>query len=531
MFTLSPLFKNQALQIRSLLTFIAIGLIIVSVAILSFRGTTWLSQSFNSLANDSAISTVALWKINDGQIQIQLSESLLLNPDLNSIQKQQQLSRITTNFKQVDEGLKVYRELERSPEERQLYREFQERWDKWNAAHQQFIQAYTQLQPAIGATASRPAKEKATPTSLDALNQQWLVQNLPVSLQLMDSMKELISENAKFVNLSKQETVTKVERLKFWVLGGLAIGLLITVGLGFYFSQMVAKPLNSKLAKVIGQVHDTSLHVNTSATQIASSSRELEATFTQQVASTNQVVSQAKKIAATSKELVKTMENVTDMSQETAEAAVNSQQDLQTMKSTMNQLAKATGGISSKLDLIREKANNISTVVTTITKVADQTNLLSLNAAIEAEKAGEFGQGFSVVSREIRRLADQTAVATLEIDSMVREMQSAVASGVMEMDKFTNEVERGAEDVRKISMQIAHTIKKVQSLTPHFQMVNQGMEQQSHNAEQISESMMQLGEASNQTANALREINIVLEQLNDTAGYLRNDVSNLQGNN
>jgi methyl-accepting chemotaxis protein WspA len=314
-------------------------------------------------------------------------------------------------------------------------------------------------------------------------------------------------------------------------LGGLAIGLLITVGLGFYFSQMVAKPLNSKLAKVIGQVHDTSLHVNTSATQIASSSRELEATFTQQVASTNQVVSQAKKIAATSKELVKTMENVTDMSQETAEAAVNSQQDLQTMKSTMNQLAKATGGISSKLDLIREKANNISTVVTTITKVADQTNLLSLNAAIEAEKAGEFGQGFSVVSREIRRLADQTAVATLEIDSMVREMQSAVASGVMEMDKFTNEVERGAEDVRKISMQIAHTIKKVQSLTPHFQMVNQGMEQQSHNAEQISESMMQLGEASNQTANALREINIVLEQLNDTAGYLRNDVSNLQGNN
>ncbi len=531
MFTPSPLFKNQALQLRSLVTFIVIGLIIVGVAVLSFRGTTWLSQSFNSLANDSATSTVALWRINDGQIKLQLSESLLLNPSLNSIQKQQEFERIASNQKQVEDSLKLYRDLKRSPEEQQLYSEFQDRWDKWNTVHQQFIQTYAQIQPTIAATTPRPDKGKTSNTSLDSLNQQWLGQNLPVALRLMDSMQALIDENAKFVDRSKQETFAKVEHLKFWVLGGLAIGLLITLGLGIYFSQMVAKPLNSKLAKVIGKVHDTSLHVNTSATQIASSSRELEATFTQQVASTNQVVSQAQQIAATSKELARTMENVTGMSQETAEAAVNSQQDLQTMKSTMNQLAKATGGISSKLDLIREKANNISTVVTTITKVADQTNLLSLNAAIEAEKAGEFGQGFSVVSREIRRLADQTAVATLEIDSMVREMQSAVASGVMEMDKFTNEVERGADDVRKISVQIAQTIKKVQSLTPHFQMVNQGMEQQSHNAEQISESMMQLGEASNQTANALREINIVLEQLNDTAGDLRNDVSHLQGSN
>ncbi|NJL67659.1 MAG: hypothetical protein HC894_14525 [Microcoleus sp. SM1_3_4] len=73
----------------------------------------------------------------------------------------------------------------------------------------------------------------------------------------------------------------------------------------------------------------------------------------------------------------------------------------------------------------------------TISKVADRTNLLSLNAPIEAEKAGEYGLGFAVVAREIRRLADQTAVATLDIEGMVRDMQSSVAAGVMEMDKFT----------------------------------------------------------------------------------------------
>src|SRR5207245_2721664 len=103
---------------------------------------------------------------------------------------------------------------------------------------------------------------------------------------------------------------------------------------------------------------------------------------------------------------------------------------LRQMEETMRQLSDATGSISAKLRTIREKAGGINLVVTTITKVADQTNLLSINAAIEAEKAGEAGLGFLVVAREIRRLADQTAVATLDIEQMVRQMESAVAAGV-----------------------------------------------------------------------------------------------------
>lgn len=102
----------------------------------------------------------------------------------------------------------------------------------------------------------------------------------------------------------------------------------------------------------------------------------------------------------------------------------------------------------------------------TISKVADRTNLLSLNAPIEAEKAGEYGLGFAVVAREIRRLADQTAVATLDIEGMVRDMQSSVAAGVMEMDKFTKEVSDSVEKAQGISTQFVEIINKVQSLTP-----------------------------------------------------------------
>ena len=129
------------------------------------------------------------------------------------------------------------------------------------------------------------------------------------------------------------------------------------------------------------------------------------------------------------------------------------------------------------------------------------------------------------MAREIRRLADQTAVATLDIESMVKEMQSAVSTGVMEMDKFTTEVGQGVNVIRTISGKLTQIIEQVQTLTPRFQTVNEGMEAQSLGAQQISEAMVQLSEASTQTAEALREINGAIEQLNDAAQGLRIEIS------
>ena len=286
--------------------------------------------------------------------------------------------------------------------------------------------------------------------------------------------------------------------------------------------------MTQNLNGLVRQVQQSGIQVTTSSTQIAASGKQLEATMTEQVASTTQVVVTAKEIAATASELAKTMEAVVATAQATTTAADNGQQGLQQMETTMRQLAMSTTSISAKLGTMSEKANNINTVVTTITKVADQTNLLSLNAAIEAEKAGEYGLGFAVVAREIRRLADQTAVATLDIEQMVKEMQSAVSTGVMEMDKFTREMASGVVEVGNIGNQVAAVIEQVQALTPQFTQVNEGMEMQSLGAQQISEAMTQLGEASRQTQTSLQETNAVIEQLNKVSHSLRQEMSNFK---
>ena len=120
--------------------------------------------------------------------------------------------------------------------------------------------------------------------------------------------------------------------------------------------------------------------------------------------------------------------------------------------------------------------------------------------------------------------------STLDIENMVKEMQSAVSTGVMEMDKFSHEVSRGMEDIRNIGVQLAQIIEQVQSLTPRFDSVNRGMETQSEGAHQISETMAQLAETSLQTADALREINSAIGQLNEAAQGMRHEISRFKVN-
>jgi methyl-accepting chemotaxis protein WspA len=205
--------------------------------------------------------------------------------------------------------------------------------------------------------------------------------------------------------------------------------------------------------------------------------------------------------------------------------ANSGQAGLARMEETMRQVMEAAASINAKLAVLNEKAGNINQVVTTITKVADQTNLLSLNAAIEAEKAGEYGRGFSVVASEIRRLADQTAVATYDIEQTVKEIQSAVSAGVMGMDKFSEEVRRGMGDVQQVGGELSQIIQQVQALAPRVESVNEGMQAQATGAEQISQALAQLSEAAQQTVESLRHSTVAVDGLMEVSVGLHASVS------
>jgi len=285
------------------------------------------------------------------------------------------------------------------------------------------------------------------------------------------------------------------------------------------------KLMMQSLAKIVGEVQHAGIQVNSSVTAIAATGKEQQATATEIAATTSEIGATSREISATSRELVKTMGEVTAVADQSANLANSGQTSLSRMGETMRQVMQAAGSINSKLAVLNEKAGNINQVVTTITKVADQTNLLSLNAAIEAEKAGEYGRGFAVVASEIRRLADQTAVATYDIEQTVKEIQSAVAAGVMGMDKFSEEVRRGMEEIQHVGGQFTQIIQHVQALAPRVESVNEGMQAQATGAEQISQALVQLGEAAQQTVESLRHSTVAVDGLMEVSSGLHTSVS------
>lgn len=282
--------------------------------------------------------------------------------------------------------------------------------------------------------------------------------------------------------------------------------------------------MTSNLASLLEQVQNSCAQLVPATIEIAATSKQQQATVLGFEELTSQVLMAVREITATRQELARTMEALQGSAEGTSQLADAGRTGLGTMEGTMKQLAEATTSISSKLSVISGNAGNISSVVTTINKVADQTNLLSLNAAIEAAKAGQYGLGFAVVTREIRRLADQTALATLDIETMVKEMQSSVAAGVMEMDKFSDQVRRGVRAVEEISGQLGQIMDKVKEETGQFEKVNEGTKAQAHRAEQIREAMVQLSKGAKQTSESVNQSNQATEHLREAARALQAEV-------
>lgn len=286
----------------------------------------------------------------------------------------------------------------------------------------------------------------------------------------------------------------------------------------------------ANLRSLINNVQRAGIQVTTSATQIAASARQQEATGVEQAQTSVEVLSTTREISANTAQLLRTMEEATEVADYTTNATVDAQDNLKRMDQTMQQMVTATDSIGAKLAALSEKASNINSVLTTITKVADQTNILSLNAAIEAEKAGEAGRGFAVVASEIRRLADQTSVSTWDIEQMLKEMQSAVSASVMGMDKFAEEIRRSVSEARRVAEQLSGMTDQVRKLAPRFDLVLQGMQSQAVGASQITETMMQLSDASQQTVDSLKATSEAVHQLQYAAGDLQQSVASFAVN-
>ncbi len=534
--------KNLTVRSRIILGFSAVILIIAGLTGLAYRSLLHIQDETGAMATDSLPGLGFMTQIETAAVE---DYSLVQKHVLSEDRQQEQAleSQLQTSESKIDDVLKQYEPTINDATDRDLYNQLLQARAQYLTAQNNVIK--------VSQTAATKAAQTALERQLD-----------PKFKPYRDLIRSEVDYNRRMSNASAVQIAAAVASAQRAVLVGLTLSIVLALISGWLLVQAVNQPLakvvaamepmrrgdlsqrltlarndefgtlaeglnllSGDLTALIGQVQKASIDVNSSVTEIAATSRQQQATASEIAAATTEIGATSKEISATSKELVKSMNEVAGVAEQTATLAASGQSGLGRMQSTMQGIMQASSSINARLAVLNEKAGNINTVVTTIAKVADQTNLLSLNAAIEAEKAGEYGRGFAVVATEIRRLADQTAVATLDIETMVKEMQSAVSAGVMGMDKFAEEVRRGVEVAAQVNEQLTQIIEQVQTLTPNFEAVNEGMQSQSLGAQQISDALSQLSEAAQQTVESLRQSNLAIEQTNDSVRGLQSGVS------
>ena len=272
---------------------------------------------------------------------------------------------------------------------------------------------------------------------------------------------------------------------------------------------------------IVRKVQFEAVQIDATAAQLGATSRQQAASAHELNASVAQIAAASREIAATTEAFGRAMDRIAGSATSTAALARGGRKGLDGMEETIRRIGGSTDAVAVRLAEIRHKASTIDAIVTTITKVADQTNLLSVNAAIEAEKAGKHGLGFLVVAREIRRLADQTAGATLEIERMVREMQVAVDAGVAEMERFAEDFRGGVREVEAIGGQLAQIIAQVDAGGSEFAELQAGMRSQGDGSRQISDAIGRLAATAHETLAAAEESARAAAQLASAMSDLR----------
>ena len=284
----------------------------------------------------------------------------------------------------------------------------------------------------------------------------------------------------------------------------------------------------SNIHSIISQASSTTIQVATASNQLHSTAEQI-ATAAEEVASQSATVATAsEEMSATSNDISHNCTLASDIANRTSEMAQSGASVVQETISGMQSIADKVRESSHTVEALGARSDQIGAIVGTIEDIADQTNLLALNAAIEAARAGEQGRGFAVVADEVRALAERTTRATKEISEMIKSIQKETGGAVASMELGVREVEKGMDSSRRSGDALHEILEGISEVTMQVHQIATAAEEQtavtgeiSTNIHQITDVVQQTANGAHQTANAASSLSQLAQDLEGLVGRFK----------
>ena len=282
------------------------------------------------------------------------------------------------------------------------------------------------------------------------------------------------------------------------------------------FSTMI-----NNLRTMIGKIEEASNRVTVTSVQVYSSSEQM-ATGAEEVASQAATVATAsEEMAATSSDIARNCSMAAEAAQQANKKAIAGEEVVETTVNIMGQIAERVMNSARTVESLGSRSDQIGTIIGTIEDIADQTNLLALNAAIEAARAGEQGRGFAVVADEVRALAERTTRATREIGDMIKSIQRETKSAVSAMEDGVRKVDEGRGESARSGEAIQSILQQINEVSMQVNQIATAAEEQTATTSEISSNMIQITDVVQQTARGAHESAAAAGQLKTIAEELQ----------
>ena len=527
---------------RAFLGFALIGTLMLILGVFALSQMSKIRNAGEDIAHSSVPSIQSLDRLTELSIRLRvLSYRLLINREADIQEKT--IDLFTMRNKQISDAQAEYEKHIASPEEQTAYNQYV-----------RLLGEYRQLEARIKSL-SRAGK-------VDELAKLLNEDTLANSDQMNAALAKLVEINGQQLSRTNQVAAGEYSAAFSWVVGLLIIATILTMLFAWLLTRSITQPIAAALEaaetiaegnltrpiKVDGtdeagrlllamqkmqeKLRDTLMRISGSATQLASAAEELNAVTDESARGLSQQNNEIEQAATAVNEMTSAVEEVARNAVSTSEASKNATasagdgRDL--VQETVNAIERMSGDVQSTADLIgnlAEESRDIGKVLDVIRGLADQTNLLALNAAIEAARAGEAGRGFAVVADEVRALAHRTQQSTSEIERMIGSIQGGTEQAVGSMRNSTERAESTLNIAKGAGLALDTINSAVVEINERNLVIAAAAEEQAAVAREVDRNLVNIRDLSAQSSNGASQTSAASGELTRLAVDLNSMVS------